>query len=70
MLQFPKITFQIWGSVCEPTSGYRPQRDEEVLQSIRAETQDRYGRLPASVERLFGYARLRRLAEQIWGALH
>ncbi|MBA2731757.1 MAG: hypothetical protein H0U54_02575, partial [Acidobacteria bacterium] len=27
--------------------------------------QDRYGRLPESVERLFDYARLRRLAEEI-----
>ena len=40
-------------------------RDEETLQSIRAETEDRYGRLPDSVERLFAYSRLRRLAEQI-----
>ncbi|HEY0385419.1 MAG TPA: TRCF domain-containing protein, partial [Pyrinomonadaceae bacterium] len=40
-------------------------RDEETLRSIRAETQDRYGRVPDSVERLFEYARLRRLAEEI-----
>jgi transcription-repair coupling factor (superfamily II helicase) len=39
-------------------------RDEETLRSIRAETQDRYGRLPGPVERLFEYARLRRLAEE------
>jgi transcription-repair coupling factor (superfamily II helicase) len=39
-------------------------RDEESLRSIRAETQDRYGRLPEAVERLFEYARLRRLAEE------
>jgi len=39
-------------------------RDEETLASIKAETQDRYGQLPDSVERLFDYARLRRLAEQ------
>ncbi|MGB7923399.1 MAG: transcription-repair coupling factor [Pyrinomonadaceae bacterium] len=39
-------------------------RDEETLSSIRAETQDRYGRLPEPVERLFDYARLRRLAEE------
>ncbi len=40
-------------------------RDEETLSSIRDETLDRYGRLPQSVEQLFGYALLRRLAEDI-----
>jgi transcription-repair coupling factor (superfamily II helicase) len=40
-------------------------RDEETLRAIRAETQDRYGRVPTAVERLFEYARLRRLAEEI-----
>ena len=40
-------------------------RDETTLRAILAETQDRYGRLPESVERLFDYARLRRLAEEI-----
>jgi transcription-repair coupling factor (superfamily II helicase) len=40
-------------------------RDEEALSGIRAEIEDRYGRLPESVERLFAYARLRRLAEEI-----
>ncbi|HLE61777.1 MAG TPA: transcription-repair coupling factor [Pyrinomonadaceae bacterium] len=40
-------------------------RDEQTLSGIRTETQDRYGRLPESVERLFSYARLRRLAEEI-----
>lgn len=40
-------------------------RDEEALASIREETRDRYGRLPESVEQLFGYARLRRLAEEL-----
>ena len=40
-------------------------RDEETLRSIVAETQDRYGRLPQSVARLFDYARLRRLAEEM-----
>ena len=40
-------------------------RDSETLAAIKTETEDRYGRLPASVERLFEYARLRRLAEQI-----
>jgi transcription-repair coupling factor (superfamily II helicase) len=40
-------------------------RDEGTLRAILAETQDRYGRMPESVERLFEYARLRRLAEEI-----
>jgi len=40
-------------------------RDEELLANIRTETQDRYGHLPESVERLFDYARLRRLAEEM-----
>jgi transcription-repair coupling factor (superfamily II helicase) len=40
-------------------------RDEEALKAIRAEMQDRYGRVPESVERLFQYARLRRMAENI-----
>src|SRR4029078_1976809 len=40
-------------------------RDEETLSSIRNETQDRYGRLPESVEQLFAYAVLRRLAEDL-----
>ncbi|MDX6696498.1 MAG: transcription-repair coupling factor (superfamily helicase) [Blastocatellia bacterium] len=40
-------------------------RDEETLRAIRAETQDRYGRVPPSVEQLFEYARLRRVAEEI-----
>jgi transcription-repair coupling factor (superfamily II helicase) len=40
-------------------------RDEETLSAIRAETQDRYGRLPEAVLRLFEYARLRRLAEEV-----
>jgi transcription-repair coupling factor (superfamily II helicase) len=40
-------------------------RDEHTLTSIRAEIQDRYGRLPLSVERLFDYARLRRMAEDV-----
>jgi transcription-repair coupling factor (superfamily II helicase) len=40
-------------------------RDEASLRAILAETQDRYGRMPESVERLFEYARLRRLAEEI-----
>jgi transcription-repair coupling factor (superfamily II helicase) len=37
-------------------------RDDDVLAVIRAETEDRYGRLPESVENLFQYARLRRTA--------
>ncbi|MBA2341258.1 MAG: transcription-repair coupling factor [Pyrinomonadaceae bacterium] len=40
-------------------------RDDEMLSAIRAETQDRYGRIPESVERLFAYARLRRTAEEM-----
>ena len=38
-------------------------RDEDVLNAIRAETEDRYGRIPAPVENLFAYARLRQAAE-------
>jgi transcription-repair coupling factor (superfamily II helicase) len=40
-------------------------RDESTLSVIRTETEDRYGRIPVPVERLFLYARLRRLAEEI-----
>ena len=40
-------------------------RDEEALGTIRQEIRDRYGRLPGSVEQLFGYALLRRLAEEL-----
>jgi transcription-repair coupling factor (superfamily II helicase) len=40
-------------------------RDDETLSQIRAETEDRYGRVPESVERLFAYSRLRRLAETV-----
>jgi transcription-repair coupling factor (superfamily II helicase) len=40
-------------------------RDDEALGSIREEIRDRYGRLPESVEQLFGYARLRLSAESI-----
>jgi transcription-repair coupling factor (superfamily II helicase) len=36
---------------------------EETLRQIHAEISDRYGRMPASVENLFEYARLRRAAE-------
>jgi transcription-repair coupling factor (superfamily II helicase) len=39
-------------------------RDDEALDVIRRETEDRYGRPPDSVERLFAYARLRRMAEE------
>jgi transcription-repair coupling factor (superfamily II helicase) len=38
-------------------------RDEEALAAIRAETEDRYGRIPEPVEDLFGYARLRQASE-------
>jgi transcription-repair coupling factor (superfamily II helicase) len=40
-------------------------RDNETLSGIRNETRDRYGRLPESVEQLFSYALLRRLAEDL-----
>ncbi|HKP73418.1 MAG TPA: transcription-repair coupling factor, partial [Pyrinomonadaceae bacterium] len=40
-------------------------RDDETLRQIRAEMEDRYGRVPESVERLLAYARLRREAEQV-----
>jgi len=40
-------------------------RDDETLRQIRAETEDRYGRIPDSVERLLAYARLRRTAETV-----
>src|SRR2546430_8977921 len=40
-------------------------RDEDALAAIRAETEDRYGRVPEPVEDLFGYARLRQAAELV-----
>ncbi len=40
-------------------------RDEEALAAIRAETEDRYGRIPETVEDLFGYARLRQASETV-----
>ncbi len=40
-------------------------RDEDALAAIRAETEDRYGRIPESVEALFDYARLRQAAELV-----
>ncbi|HEY3102796.1 MAG TPA: transcription-repair coupling factor [Pyrinomonadaceae bacterium] len=40
-------------------------RDEEALAGIRAETEDRYGRIPESVDDLFAYARLRQTAEEV-----
>ncbi|MDX6613989.1 MAG: hypothetical protein QOD75_3175 [Blastocatellia bacterium] len=40
-------------------------RDEETLRAIRIETEDRYGRIPGTVENLFEYARLRMLAEEM-----
>ena len=43
-------------------------RDDAQLRQIHAEMEDRYGRLPEPVEKLFEYARLRRLAEEV-GAL-
>ncbi len=38
---------------------------EETLRRIYAEIQDRYGKMPESVENLFEFARLRKLAEQM-----
>jgi len=40
-------------------------RDEDALAAIRAETEDRYGRVPVPVEGLFDYARLRQAAELV-----
>ncbi|HXT62942.1 MAG TPA: transcription-repair coupling factor [Pyrinomonadaceae bacterium] len=40
-------------------------RDEDALSAIRTETEDRYGRVPESVESLFAYARLRQTAEDV-----
>jgi transcription-repair coupling factor (superfamily II helicase) len=40
-------------------------RDDATLNAISNETSDRYGRIPISVERLFDYARLRRLSEEL-----
>lgn len=39
--------------------------NEDVLMQIHAEIEDRYGRLPRSVENLFEYGRLRKLADEI-----
>ncbi len=39
--------------------------NEEVLRRIYEEIQDRYGKMPKSVENLFEYARLRKLAEEM-----
>ena len=38
---------------------------EDVLIQIHAEIEDRYGRIPRAVDRLFAYARLRKTAEQM-----
>jgi transcription-repair coupling factor (superfamily II helicase) len=38
---------------------------EETLMQIHAEIEDRYGRIPRSVESLFEYGRLRKLAERM-----
>src|SRR5712691_9665911 len=40
-------------------------RDDEALAAIRAETEDRYGRIPEPVDDLFGYARLRQVSEAV-----
>ncbi len=39
--------------------------NEEVLRRIYSEINDRYGKMPESVENLFEYARLRKLAEEM-----
>ena len=39
---------------------------EDTLMAIHAEIEDRYGRIPGSVENLFSYGRLRKLAEQVY----
>ena len=39
--------------------------NEDVLRQIYSEINDRYGKMPASVENLFEYARLRKLAEKM-----
>ena len=39
---------------------------EEALMHIHAEIEDRYGRIPGSVESLFAYGRLRKLAEKLY----
>jgi len=39
--------------------------DEETLQEIHDELEDRYGRIPESLENLFDYSRLRREAERL-----
>jgi transcription-repair coupling factor (superfamily II helicase) len=39
---------------------------EEALMHIHAEIEDRYGRIPTSVENLFAHGRLRKLAEQLY----
>src|SRR5205823_11788975 len=40
-------------------------RDDEALSAIRAETEDRYGRIPGAVEDLFDYAARRQAAELV-----
>jgi transcription-repair coupling factor (superfamily II helicase) len=40
-------------------------RDEDALAAIRAETEDRYGKIPEPVANLFDYARLRQAAELV-----
>ena len=39
---------------------------EDALMQIHAEIEDRYGRIPGSVENLFAYGRLRKIAEQLY----
>jgi transcription-repair coupling factor (superfamily II helicase) len=64
-LAIPEDYIQDMGQRLRTYKRVSSARDDETLAAIKVETEDRYGRLPESVDRLFAYARLRRLAEQI-----
>jgi transcription-repair coupling factor (superfamily II helicase) len=64
-LAIPEDYIQDMGQRLRTYKRVSSARDEETLAGIKIETEDRYGRLPESVERLFEYAGLRRLAEQV-----
>ena len=57
--------------IAEPSQRLRTYKrissaeSEDHLMQIHAEIEDRYGRIPRSVENLFAYGRLRKLAEQM-----
>ena len=53
-----------WASGCALINVSLP-RATTMHWQLREEIRDRYGRLPESVEQLFGYARLRLLAETV-----